>query len=30
MSMAGVVVKMILRLGFNVKYIMVGPMGFNI
>lgn len=30
MCMAGVVVKMILRLGFNVKYIMVGPMGFNI
>lgn len=30
MSTVGVVVKMILRLGFNVKYIMVGPMGFNI
>jgi hypothetical protein len=30
MSMGGVVVKMILRLGFNVKNIMVGPMGFNI
>ncbi|MBM4375415.1 MAG: cytochrome C [Deltaproteobacteria bacterium] len=30
MSTAGVVVKMILRLGFNVKNIMVGPMGFNI
>jgi len=30
MSTAGVVLKMILRLGFNVKYIMVGPMGFNI
>lgn len=30
MSQAGVVVKMILRLVFNVKYIMVGPMGFNI
>jgi hypothetical protein len=30
MCQAGVVVKMIMRLGFNVKYIMVGPMGFNI
>jgi hypothetical protein len=30
MSMAGVVVKMVLRLVFNIKYIMVGPMGFNI
>ncbi|MBM4357187.1 MAG: cytochrome C [Deltaproteobacteria bacterium] len=30
MSTAGVVVKMILRLGFNVKNVMVGPMGFNI
>jgi hypothetical protein len=30
MSTAGVVVKMVLRLGFNVKYIMLGPMGFNI
>jgi hypothetical protein len=28
--MAGVVVKMVLRLVFNIKYIMVGPMGFNI
>ncbi len=30
MATAGVVVKMILRLGFNVKYIMVGPLNFNI
>lgn len=30
MCQAGVVVKMVLRLGFNVKYIMLGPMGFNI
>ena len=30
MCMMGVVLKMILRLFFNVKYIMVGPMGFNI
>lgn len=30
MSMMGVVLKMVLRLFFNVKYIMVGPMGFNI
>jgi hypothetical protein len=30
MAMAGVLVKMILRLGFNVKYIMVGPLNFNI
>jgi hypothetical protein len=30
MSTAGVLVKMILRLGFNVKYIMVGPYNFNI
>jgi len=30
MCMMGVVAKMVLRLGFNVKYIMVGPMGFNI
>jgi hypothetical protein len=30
MSTAGVVVKMVMRLAFNVKYIMVGPMGFNI
>jgi Cytochrome b(C-terminal)/b6/petD len=30
MSMMGVVMKMVLRLGFNVKYIMLGPMGFNI
>ncbi|MEZ4441815.1 MAG: hypothetical protein R3B72_22130 [Polyangiaceae bacterium] len=30
MMQLGVVFKMVLRLGFNVKYIMVGPMGFNI
>jgi hypothetical protein len=30
MAMTGVLVKMILRLGFNVKYIMVGPLNFNI
>jgi hypothetical protein len=30
MATAGVVVKMALRLGFNVKYIMVGPLNFNI
>lgn len=30
MSMVGVVVKMIMRLVFNVKYIFVGPLNFNI
>jgi len=30
MCMCGVVVKMFLRLAFNIKYIMVGPMAFNI
>ncbi len=30
MTMAGVVVKIIMRLTLNVKYIMVGPMGLNI
>jgi hypothetical protein len=30
MSMMGCVVKMFMRLVMNVKYIMVGPMGFNI
>ncbi len=30
MSMMGVVVKMVLRLAFNVKYIMLGPYNFNI
>lgn len=30
MSTAGCVVKMVLRLGLNIKYIFVGPMGFNI
>ncbi|MBI4701423.1 MAG: hypothetical protein HY744_09725 [Deltaproteobacteria bacterium] len=30
MTMLGVVVKIALRLGFGVKYIMAGPMGFNI
>jgi hypothetical protein len=30
MANAGVVVKMVMRLAFNVKNIMVGPMGFNI
>ncbi len=30
MSMAGVVVKMFMRLVLNVKYIMVGPLNFNI
>jgi hypothetical protein len=30
MCQFGVVVKMIMRLAFNVKYIMVGPLNFNI
>jgi hypothetical protein len=30
MSMMGVVFKMVLRLAFNVKYIMLGPYNFNI
>ncbi len=30
MSMVGVVVKMIMRLVFNVKYIFVGPLNFNV
>jgi hypothetical protein len=28
--MMGTVIKVILRLGFSVKYIMVGPHNFNI
>ena len=30
MAMMGTVVKVMLRLMFNIKYIMVGPMNFNI